>query len=80
MKTDPKPSVILIGGTSHVGKSIFDYLVELTTEADVRALAPDFSTLGRVDTRGIMVTNRADSSDVLPLPMLEWSSSSEMSV
>ncbi len=62
---DP-PSELLDGlGVSpvFVGKSIFDYLVELTNEAEVRALAPDFSTLGRVDTRGVMVTSRSDSPE-----------------
>ena len=62
---DPPPELIDGLGVSpvFVGKSIFDYLVELPTEPEVRALAPDFSTLGRVDTRGVMVTSRSDDSE-----------------
>ena len=46
-----------------VGKSIFDYLVELSTEAEVRAAAPNMGTLAQVDTRGVMVTSRSDSPE-----------------
>lgn len=62
---DPPPGLLDGLGVSpiFVGRSIFDYLVELPTEAEVRALAPDFSTLGRVDTRGVMVTSRSDSPE-----------------
>lgn len=42
-----------------VGRSRFDYLVEVDSEDTVRRLAPDFSVLGRIDTRGIIVTSRA---------------------
>ena len=62
---DPPPALLEGLGVSpvFVGKSIFDYLVEVPTEAEVHALAPDFSTLGRVDTRGVMVTSRSDSPE-----------------
>ena len=43
----------------YVGKSIFDYLVEVGTEDEVRGVAPDFGLLGRVPCRGVMVTSRA---------------------
>jgi len=42
-----------------VGRSNFDYLVELESEDHVRALEPDFASLERVDARGVMVTSRA---------------------
>ena len=60
---DPPPALIDALGVSpvFVGKSIFDYLVEVPTEAEVRSLAPDMGTLARVDTRGVMVTSRSDS-------------------
>jgi predicted PhzF superfamily epimerase YddE/YHI9 len=45
-----------------VGKSQFDYLVEVESEEIVRGLAPDFTLLGRIPTRGIIVTSRASSS------------------
>ena len=42
-----------------VGKSIFDYLVEVGTEEAVRGVAPDFGLLAGVPCRGVMVTSRA---------------------
>ena len=62
---DPPPALLdaLDVSPEFVGKSIFDYLVELSKEAEVRALAPDFSTLARVETRGVMVTSRADGPE-----------------
>ena len=44
-----------------VGKSIFDYLVEVGTEEEVRGVAPDFGLLAGVPCRGVMVTSRASS-------------------
>jgi predicted PhzF superfamily epimerase YddE/YHI9 len=45
----------------HEGRSKFDYLVELESEEAVRGLKPDFTRLGRVTTRGIIVTSRSSS-------------------
>jgi len=39
-----------------------DYLVAVATEAEVRALIPDFSRLKTVDMRGVMVTAISDDS------------------
>ncbi|MCU1233583.1 MAG: phenazine biosynthesis protein PhzF family [Candidatus Solibacter sp.] len=39
-----------------VGKNAFDYLVEVDSEATLRALAPDHSTLRKLPVRGIIVT------------------------
>jgi PhzF family phenazine biosynthesis protein len=39
-----------------VGKSSYDYLVELESEASVRALNPDLGRLARLPVRGIIVT------------------------
>ena len=36
-----------------------DLLVELTDEAAVRALGPDFTSLAELDVRGVIVTSRA---------------------
>jgi len=44
-----------------VGRSRFDYLVEVETEDVVRRLAPDFGTLARAETRGVIVTSRAST-------------------
>src|SRR2546429_726364 len=45
-----------------VGRSQFDYLVELDSEHTVRALTPDIAALAKVDARGIIVTSRATTA------------------
>jgi PhzF family phenazine biosynthesis protein len=59
----PAPAGMLealgIEGPGYVGRSRFDYIVEVGSEAAVRACQPDFKALGRVKTRGIMVTSAA---------------------
>jgi PhzF family phenazine biosynthesis protein len=42
-----------------VGKSAFDYLVEVDSEEMVRALTPDQSALRKVRVRGVIVTARS---------------------
>jgi predicted PhzF superfamily epimerase YddE/YHI9 len=42
-----------------VSRNQFDYLLEVDSETTVRAMAPDFTALGKVDARGIIVTARA---------------------
>jgi predicted PhzF superfamily epimerase YddE/YHI9 len=44
-----------------VGRSKFDYLVELENEEAVRRLDPDMGAIARVDARGVIVTSRADA-------------------
>jgi PhzF family phenazine biosynthesis protein len=46
--------------TRFVGKSRFDYLVEVDTEQAVRTLAPDVGAISRLPARGVIVTARAD--------------------
>ncbi len=46
-----------------VGRSTFDYLLEVESEETVRRLEPDFAGLARVDARGIIVTSRAASRE-----------------
>jgi len=46
----------------YVGKSKFDYLLEVGTEETVRNLKPNFGLLREMKVRGIMVTSRATSS------------------
>jgi len=43
----------------HVGRNEFDYLVELESEEEVRALRPDFAVLRQLPVRGVIVTSRA---------------------
>ncbi|HVO84897.1 MAG TPA: PhzF family phenazine biosynthesis protein, partial [Syntrophobacteria bacterium] len=45
----------------YVGRSIFDYLVEVGSEAEVKDLKPDFVLLRQIPIRGVMVTSRASS-------------------
>lgn len=47
-----------------VGRNRFDYLVEVDTQATVERLSPDFSALKKLETRGIIVTARADVEEV----------------
>ena len=42
----------------------FDYLVEVQSEADVRALTPDLGRLRTLPVRGVIVTSRAASAGV----------------
>lgn len=44
---------------SCVGKSPFDYLIEVADEAAVRAASPDFGKLRKISTRGVMITARS---------------------
>ena len=43
-----------------VGRSRFDYLVEIEDEATVRRLDPDLGAVARVKARGVIVTSRAN--------------------
>ena len=43
-----------------IGRSKFDYLVELEDEGTVRKLDPDLGAVSRVKARGVIVTSRAD--------------------
>ena len=43
-----------------VGKSPFDYLVEVDSESTVRMLAPNLTALAAIEARGVIVTARGD--------------------
>jgi len=43
----------------YVGRSRFDYLVEVDGEETVRNVRPDFRRLGRIPARGVIVTSRS---------------------
>ncbi len=47
----------------YVGKTPFDYLVELDSEETVRGLRPDLRFLATLGTRGVVVTSRSESPD-----------------
>jgi len=46
----------------YIGRTRFDYLVEVGSEDIVRAVKPDFPALERLKTRGVIVTSRAFGS------------------
>jgi len=58
----PPPGLIDALGVKprFVGRSRFDYLVEVDSESTVRGLEPDLNALARVDARGVIVTSQAD--------------------
>ncbi|MCD4738400.1 MAG: PhzF family phenazine biosynthesis protein [Anaerolineae bacterium] len=47
----------------YVGKSRYDYIVEVESEEVVRGLQPDFAQLKKASARGIMVTSVASSEE-----------------
>ncbi len=47
----------------YIGKSHYDYLIEVESEEMVRNAKPDFSLLASVPARGVIVTSLASSND-----------------
>lgn len=47
----------------YVGKTRFDYIVEVASEEIIRSIKPDFDILCRVPTRGVIVTSRATAGE-----------------
>ncbi len=47
----------------YVGRNRFDYLVEVDSEATVRALKPDFTLLATLPVRGVVVTSVASTPE-----------------
>lgn len=48
---------------AYVGMNVFDYLAEVESEAIVRSLRPDFTALGRLPVRGVVVTARSAAAE-----------------
>lgn len=46
-----------------VGRTTFDYLIEVESADIVRKLEPDFGALSRIAARGFLVTSASDSSE-----------------
>jgi PhzF family phenazine biosynthesis protein len=46
-----------------VGKNVFDYLVEVYTETEVRQANPDMTRLKQVPARGVILTSRSEQYD-----------------
>jgi PhzF family phenazine biosynthesis protein len=63
---DPPPQLLPslgIGKANFVGRNAFDYLVEVDSEEMVRALKPNYSALGGLTVRGVIVTARSSMPD-----------------
>jgi predicted PhzF superfamily epimerase YddE/YHI9 len=62
---EPPPGLLPALGASaqFVGRTRFDYLVQLESEEQLRALTPDFTALRKVPVRGVIVTARSASPD-----------------
>jgi PhzF family phenazine biosynthesis protein len=63
---EPPPALLRALGVRAVAvaRTRFDYLVEVATEAEVRAMTPDFTALRAVETRGVVVTSAAATPEV----------------
>jgi PhzF family phenazine biosynthesis protein len=48
----------------YTGKTRFDFLIEVRSEAIIRQLKPDFAALSRIPARGVIVTSRSDSPGI----------------
>jgi predicted PhzF superfamily epimerase YddE/YHI9 len=62
---EPPPNLMETLGASalYVGRSKFDYLVEVASEEIVRGLKPDHTRLRTLPVRGVIVTARSASAD-----------------
>ena len=61
---EPPPALLPglgIDATRFVGLNAFDYLVEIESEEQLRALKPDHTALRKLGVRGIIVTARAST-------------------
>lgn len=58
---DPPPGLLEALGVTplYVGKSAFDYLVQVDSEDAVLNVQPDFGSLRRIGSRGVIVTSTA---------------------
>ena len=63
---DPPPELLpALGVPSPIGffKNAFDYMVEVETEAELRALTPDHTLLRKIPVRGVSVTARSSTRE-----------------
>ncbi|MEW6144857.1 MAG: PhzF family phenazine biosynthesis protein [Thermodesulfobacteriota bacterium] len=61
-QADAPPALIESLGVKplYVGRNRLDYLVEVGTAEEVRAIKPDFQLLGTIPVRGVIVTSSSD--------------------
>jgi PhzF family phenazine biosynthesis protein len=66
VKVDEVPAGIFEGlgvGPREVWRGRFDFMVELDSAEQVQDLKPDFRSLSRIGSRGILVTSKGDDVD-----------------
>jgi PhzF family phenazine biosynthesis protein len=57
----PAGLIEAVGATAiHVGRTVFDYFIEVRGEGELRALSPDMAQLRAIPTRGVIVTSRSE--------------------
>ncbi|HJZ75030.1 MAG TPA: PhzF family phenazine biosynthesis protein [Vicinamibacterales bacterium] len=64
---DPPPGLLAALGVKkacYVGRSRFDFLVEVERESDVLVVRPDFRALADIDARGAIVTSRSSTPGI----------------
>ncbi len=61
----PPPGLAAALGVTpcYVGRNVHDYLAEVASEAELRAIRPDFAALRALGLRGVIVTSRSASTD-----------------
>lgn len=65
-KVDPPPELLDALGARdavYIGRNQFDYIVELRSEDEVRALQPDHAALRKLPVRGVIVTSRGANGE-----------------
>lgn len=64
-QTETPPQLAEALGTEprYVGKSEFDYLVELASAEEVRGIQPNYDLIRQIPSRGVIVTSRDDSGE-----------------
>ena len=65
VEAPPPPGLLAAIGVSptYVGRSRFDYILEVDNETVVRDVRPDFAALRGVETRGVIVTSRSSTPE-----------------
>jgi predicted PhzF superfamily epimerase YddE/YHI9 len=55
--------VIILSDILYLGKSRFDWLVEIRDEGFLKAFQPDFSAISKLPARGLILTSRSKKYD-----------------
>jgi predicted PhzF superfamily epimerase YddE/YHI9 len=50
-------------GIKYLGRTVFDYVVEVESDTVVRSIAPDMAVLARLPVRGVVVTARSEDGE-----------------